>query len=903
VLAGREQELGAVRRVLDTAREGHPSALLLCGEPGIGKTSILLAAVADLDDALVLQVTGLSSERNLDHAGLVGLLQPVAGAISSLDPEPARVLHDLLVCGRASPPLAVGIATLHLLSVLAADGLVVVIVDDAQWIDQATLSTLRFAQRRLDRDRVAMLYAARSPLDDDLEQLRTLATHHIGELAPAACQKLLGGAASIAADVVEECRRRCGGNPLALLRLSENLSRAQRQGTEPLPDSLPVGPELLEFFAQQLDDLPERSRGALRVTALAGHVRRDELARALGFLGLSIQDLEPAEATGVVSWERSTPRFKHPLVREAASAGSTAQVGAAHLALARTLVGDRRVWHLASADGPPREAIDALVSLAEHASTIGAMDTAAEAWWRAGSLADDPSERSALLLSAGVAWAAAARSTRALEALRASLDAAPTIGQRGRVTAVLGEVLSWEVSVEEAVTALTESGRDLRFDDADLAATSIVAAANFCGLGGELARAVALADEAVATAAAADPITQIAVRIVATHLRLAHGVPAHELSGERAEQDLVRSTVGPEAPVEVLDLAQVVAFDDMALERWDDALALLDDLGAAARASSHIGVHIFARAMRGETLWRMGRWAEARAESMADVLHGLHDDRQPSSFGHATLARVEAALGLTGAADSLARAAVERGDSTGMKVLSAWGRHAAGLTALANGRPDLAVEPLEWIWRVCRSGAIDNPGLLWWHGDLLEALVETGQHLDARRLLRLVTEQAERSQLRWPAAVAARGRALLDRDADAARTSILLLDELGAPFEAARSRLAAAPLLPVAERATVLEQAFDRFVALGAQPWEVRVRAAIGDGAPQTAAPSIARALTPAELRVAVAVSRGLSNREIATDLALSPKTVDAHLRSIFRKLGLRSRTQLALAVERERAD
>jgi DNA-binding CsgD family transcriptional regulator len=234
--------------------------------------------------------------------------------------------------------------------------------------------------------------------------------------------------------------------------------------------------------------------------------------------------------------------------------------------------------------------------------------------------------------------------------------------------------------------------------------------------------------------------------------------------------------------------------------------------------------------------------------------------------------------------------------------MSAWGRHALGLADLAVGDPGAAVVHLEWIWSLELASGANDPGLLWWQGDLLEALVSLGRLDDAGRLIDQLADQATATGRRWPEAIAARGRGILHGDAVEVGHSVTILDELDAPFESARSRLLLASLLDGDPARAQVEAARHMFERLGAAPWVARCRAEIGGPThPESPAPrAMAARLTPAELRVAEAVGAGLSTRAVAASLALSTRTVDAHLRSIFRKLGISSRSQLAVLVSAE---
>jgi DNA-binding CsgD family transcriptional regulator len=316
---------------------------------------------------------------------------------------------------------------------------------------------------------------------------------------------------------------------------------------------------------------------------------------------------------------------------------------------------------------------------------------------------------------------------------------------------------------------------------------------------------------------------------------------------------------------------------------------------AQARALGLRGVETFVHGLRGEVAWRRGRWIEARAEALFEV-HFNEDEREVSggSFAHATLARVEAATGRIAESTRHADLAVDRGARIGMGVLEAWGRHARGLAALAAGEARAAVGDLEWIWDLCQQGEIGEPGPLWWHGDLLEAFWRADRADDGRRLIEYSRQRFDATGSHWAAAMTERGLGLLDRDAGALLRSARRLDAIGAPFEAARSRALMGEVVPLSLCEPEVTAAFDMFAALGARPWAERAAVMLGRRGPSAGPLDL---LTRAEMRVAAAVARGLSNREAADSLFLSPKTVDAHLQRIYPKLGVRSRTELALLI------
>lgn len=906
MLIGRAREQGEIADVLASAHQGRARALVLRGDPGIGKTSLLAHAMrsAEADGWFVLSCAGLAVEQDLDYAGLVTLVAPVEHRIELLADDHRQTLRAVLT-GEPPKPLAVGVAVLHLLSTLAADRPLLVVLDEAQWLDVPSLTAVRFAHHRLSAERVALLAADRT---DDPSDLPGLPVLRVGGLSEAASRELLATVAELAAPVVTACQERCAGNPLALVELARSLTPAQRSGRAALPKRLPLDEGLVAGLRRRIEPLPERTRRALVVVARGGRLRTEELGTALAAVGLELADLDPAEEAGVLRRGDGPIMFRHPLLREVAGVAPAAQVREAHRALASAVEGERRAWHLAEAgDADAGAAVRALTEAAERAVAQGAHASAASAWERAARLAPDDDEAARLLLAAGTSLALMANPAYAIPMLQSAYDRAPDELGRARAAMVLGDMLCWHESLDRGVTLLRDAAASVATRDVGLSALLVASAANFTALGGQLARAVELVKEAEALAEGADPLHRVAVRVVGTHLRLVHASAADmaEASDERlAELSGMAALVGPGAPSEVISLAQLVAFDLVALERWDEALDLLDRLIAAARLAGQLGNTVFALAMRGEVLFRRGRWLEARAESVAYVDHHLSLEEPSGSFGHATLARVEAVIGLGGAAAGHAAFAAEHGESVGMGILAAWGWHAQGLLALAEGRPHDAVGPLTRVWQLCRQGEIGNPGPLWWQGDLLAALLGAGQAGEARRLRRWLAEQAEVTGNRWAHAVVARADALLDHDVAQAERSVALLDELHAPFEAARSRLALACALDAtggdpALRQDALERALDAFERLGATAWSREARAALGGDTGEAPTVPLTAALSEAELRVALAVGRGLTNRQAATELAVSPKTVDAHLQSIYRKLNLRSRTELALLVAR----
>lgn len=531
-----------------------------------------------------------------------------------------------------------------------------------------------------------------------------------------------------------------------------------------------------------------------------------------------------------------------------------------------------------------------VVRAGERAAAQGARLAAAQVWSTAATLAPDPPTAAATYLRAAAAAWDAGRPDIAVEALgEAGLDLADP-AERAAAAILEGQILTWTTSAEAARTALLARAEDL---EPEHAATLLVSAAAIATMAAH-ADAEDLARRALRTARAcgASATTVLSAQIMLTHAALMRcdGAIPREVTAAFELGDEVTDQIGPGAERDVLGMGQMVGFDQMIREEWRAARTTFGGVLRAARQAGYDGAARFAAAMDAEVAWRIGRWPEARAGALSEAEFVAGVGRRAGTWGDPTYARVEAALGHVELAVEHAGRSARSADALGLEALGAWSRHALGLAALADGRPEDAIAPLEWVAQVALSSGPRHPGILWWHGDLLEAYVATGRVVEATRLQRRL-EALARSGNAWCAAICARAEGLLRGDRSALTRSAQKLDALGAPFEAARSRLALAEL---GDRGAATA-ALGAFTSLGAAPWVERAR--LAGGLAPVAEPTTLANLTPAELRVALAVGRGRTTREAASELALSPRTVDAHLQAIYRKLQVRSRTQLALVL------
>lgn len=896
---GRDDELAAVRSTVARVCDGHGATVVISGEPGIGKTTLLDEVAQTLPDLVVLRAVASDGETELPAATLNALLGAVDRRIDSLRDPHRAVLVSTILDGRPAPAGALGLALVNLFDDLVTTcGPVVIIIDDAQWVDGLSAAALRFALRRLHDRPVAVVAATRdegwSALDADLVVRLCGVDETTG-------RRILEARGAVSPSVSARLCAACGGNPLALVQVGRALTPAQRVGTDELPDPVPLAGDLAAVLARRLAGLPERTMIALTVLAASGAGDRVDLRRAWDELGVGPADLDPAELADVVGVDGDVGRFRHPLLRSATlAAAGPAGRRAAHRALAAATSDlERRAHHLDRAvDGPDAPAADALERVAQRAAGLRAYEAAGRAWERAARRSTSSSDRYRFLAEAAQCHWNAGRLERGIAVGREAAEGLRGDPRRAGLLLAVGDMTFFHDDAASGVRTVLDEAETVAATDPATAATLQAIGANLVALTGDLGRASRLVERSVQRATASgDPTASLLCAAMATHIGLVHGQHAPDADRVRALVDLVAST-GGDAPRELTSLGQLVVFDLLSLGRWDDAADLGRTVLVQARRHGLASIEVFVHGLLGEVAWRQGRWIEARAESLIE--HEFNEARpQPTgSFGHATLARVDAAIGRPDDSRRNATLAADHGRRTGIRVLEAWGLHALGLCALAEGDAPGAVEALMPIWELCHTGEIGAPGPLWWQGDLVEALWRTGRRDHLTRLAQQLDDDAQRTASTWARAMALRAQGLLTETADRLVASADVLDELSARFESARSRALIAEIGADAEYGPVMLDAATAFRRLGAQPWAERIESLLGSSSGDDEA--LVNRLSRAELRVALLVGRGRTNREVADELFLSPRTVDSHLQRIYRKLRLRSRTELALVVNEQ---
>ena len=896
-LYGRGEEQQALSTLVEEARTSGSGVLVLRGPAGIGKSALLADTVAKAEGMRVLQAVGVQSESGLAFSGLHQLLRPLEGRIQGLPSPQATALRGALglSSGGGDDLFLVGAAVLTLIATAAEAEPVLCVIEDAQWLDAASLVAITFAARRLQAERVAMLFAARecdNVADTVATELPELRLERLDAKASAA---LIADEATtpLAPQVLNRIIASAGGNPLVLLEVLLALTDGQRAGREQLPDPLPLTARFEEAFSSRAALLSDEAQLLLLVAAADSTGDAAVILRAARILGLRKDDFETAEAAGLLDLSEDRVNFRHPLVRSALyQRASFAQRQQAHNALAEVFAedgeDDLHAWHRAAATlGPDDDVAAELERSAERAKARGGYASAAKALARAAALTSNSTQRGARKLAAADLAASAGQSGTAralLEDARALITDPLLVSDVNRLRGSLelesgsgfvahdifmsaaDEVA--ELDHERAAKLLLEATRAALYTG-DLSAQVRTgrraqelrrqASENFeltvsAGMGllweGDGAVGRMLLDEAIARAEHNPRRFHWAAR---SALQLGNETTASAFS--RQEVELARRESAVKALIISLSrLALVEILEDRFLSARANAA---EGLGLASQTGLTNQVCYY-HALAGWTAALLGMADEAQRETEA-ALQLARTSGGSWTAGAARLALGELELGLGRWADAVTH--FQAVATTGSPYLDRRSAPSLVLAAVRAGRPDVAAAALEKFERwIARTGS--------------------------------------RSQL----ALLARSRALLAED-DAAAASfeqaVRLHARIPRPFEQGRTELLYGEHLRRAGQRRDARQhlrlALELFSQTGAVLWRERAETelrASGETLRRAEATPLGR-LTPQELQIARFVATGASTKAVAAQLFLSPRTVDAHLRNIFRKLGITSRAQL----------
>ena len=905
-LVGRDSELALLGRLLDSAENSRSDALLITGEAGVGKTALLRSLLEQARRFTTLQVQGIEIESELPFAGLSTLLAPIVDRIEAIPPQQRAVVEAAL---RGGPPsadnaFAVCAGTLSLLAAAADDAPLLVVVDDAQWIDAATARALIFTARRLMAEGIVLVFAVRDGSQSlfDGSQLPEL---RLGGLSANAARELLNRSSlRLRSEVAEQLIAASDGNALALVEVPPLLTDAQRRGDEPLPDPLPVGRGLQKTYASWTAGLSQDSQCALVVAAAERTGSVAIVTEALAALDITPHALEATERSGLVSLDGDI-RFRHPLARAGVYYGAEPSLRRrAHRAIAVAISDDplRRAWHLArAAIGPDEHVATALEAAAEQARARHSPASSARAWEDSARLTRDATARTRRLIEAADDYQLAGRLERARALVDDAAHSARDPGQLTRIACIRGHIELFRGLPHQAFGLLAEEAAKLERQAPALAARLWAEASLTAMPAGEATLALDAASRAYGLARDAGEDTELSATLAYANALI--------LAGRSSEASAILASVDPLALVDPvaggLALQAQIGLQSI-LCNFDTARTLGERVVAAARAASAPGALPFPLSALADIDYRTGRWQLARAE--AEESYNLaKQTEQPNfmSYARVVLARVEAATGLEEACRAHVDEAVEIAARLGADAISMFAEGVLGLLDLGLGRYEDATIHSRRAARVSSKRGLREPALLQSAPDLIEAELRSGRVAAANEALMELAESADATGGLWARAATARYRALLSGDEDFEdhfRTAFGLYDGTTMPFERGRTELALGERRRRAGRRTdarePLRRAASTFARLGAKPWASRAEAELrATGQTLHRAAEAHDQLTEQELQVALVVARGGTNREAAAELFLSPKTVDFHLGHIYRKLGIRSRVQLAGAI------
>lgn len=900
MLRGREREQARLRELLERARAGHGSALLVRGQPGAGKSALLEDIGSAAADMVMLRTRGVESEAPLPFAALHRLLRPALRHLDGIPSLQAAALRGAF--GEAAENVTdrhlVFLGTLNLLSQLASERPVVGVIDDAHWLDDASSAALMFAARRLEGEAVALLFAARDDETGSFDSwdLPVLTVPGVDEGAAKALiadQTDVPVAAHVRAELLEITE----GNPLGLLELTRALSAAQLSGRERMPDRLPLTEGIERAFLDRYRRLPPSAQTLLLVAAADDSGRAATISRAAQALGADPDAMDAAEESGLLEEYDGVLTLRHPLVRSAIyGAATSSRRRQAHRALADALAGtteqDRRAWHLAaSVDGPDNEVVTALEDAADRAQRRGGHEAASSAWTRAAELTLDPHARARRLFAAASSSVAAGRPIDGDRLARTALVDAVDPLLRADILLLQGQI-EWN-------TGSLDNGYRIVCQAATTAAPHDPARARVLAM-----LAAALASFGARSADAPDPTKLVpppgpdapAEEFVAGWLL--EGFSAVLRGDWAAAAAALRRAWDTPIPAD----APAMLHHNLAIATMhlgdDERATLLHDL-QLQRAREASAVNMIEHALTRGVVSRIatGAWSEAASYAQEAVLldQNLGLD-ELVSFPLAELAVIAALRGDPQAPvhlDTLEQA-VERqpphGTVTGL---------VAGLRHWAAGRqldltPATALHHLEQIELpvVRRLAALDR----------IETAIRAGRRELAEKWLEELRAFAAGTDMAWAWAVVYHCQALLggpqaEQDFGLALEWHAKSTRLPAR---ARTQLALGEFLRRNRRRTdarvPLREALETFETLGASAWADRARQELrASGETARRGPDVvATELTAQEAQVAALVRQGLSNKDVAGRLFISPRTVDFHLRNVYTKLGITSRTELA---------
>jgi DNA-binding CsgD family transcriptional regulator/tetratricopeptide (TPR) repeat protein len=899
MLQGRHDESRQLDEVLDAVRAGRSRSLVLCGEPGVGKTALLDQLAGRATDFRVARVAGVQAERELAFAGLHQLCRPFLDRLDALPAPQRRALAVAFGLRAGQPPdrFLIGLATLSLLAELSKRQPLLCVIDDAQWFDTASLQTLTFVARRMVAERIALVFGARDRGGaDDFEGIPELLLQGLGEDdARALLRSVLAGPDDprVIDRIVAESR----GIPLALLELPRGLTPAQLAGGfGPPARSGPAAVE--EKYVEVLRGLPEDSRRLL-VIAAAEPLGDPVLTwRAAEALGVGLGAAAPAEATGLVRFGTRI-EFRHPLVRSAVyTSAAPDERRAAHSALAAATDPeadpDRRAWHRSqSVAGTDDEVAAELEQSSGRAQGRGGVAAAAAFMARAVELSTGKARRTARAIAAAQAYHQAGQTNDALQLLAIAEAGSPGEGDRARIDLLRAQIAFTVNRGSDAPPLLLRAAQRFEAFDVPVARATYLDALLAAMFAGEFLSPGRLRDVAEAARAAPRPVgpeTPADLLLDGLAVRFTDGYAA----GVAPLTKALAAFQGTEVTADGLRwfwLAHITAgnlWNEQTLDN-DRHLVLAREVGAMETLPLALSVRIGAHVMSGEL------------DQAADLVTELDAVNEVTGLPMAPYGAL--LLAAWRGQERRARALIERSEAEANGRREGFGLVVTGMASavLNNG-----LGKYDEAYQAAVVAAARPPvmGVESWSVlvELAESAVRLGRRqeaLDACERLRATTQAAGTS---WALGIEARCHAQVvtgDEAEGLYRRAIDQLSKTRIAGELSRSHLLYGEWLRrsgrVAEARAELRTAHDEFARMGMHAFGRRAAAelrAAGDpvSTPRPESPDV---LTAQEAQIARLVADGLSNAEIAARLFLSPRTVEWHLSKVFAKLQITSRRQL----------
>jgi DNA-binding CsgD family transcriptional regulator len=923
-ILGRDAELVELRRFVESVSEGS-CALVLQGTAGIGKTTLWVAGLTAARDhgCRVLATRAAQSEARLSYTALVDLLDDVSDdALAELPVPQRRALETALLRagaeGAAPDQRAVSLATVGVLKALGASGPVVIAVDDVQWLDTPSARVLSFAARRLGDSRVGVMVSLRLGADSTGDPLsleravppKDLFRLEIGPLGEEVLGRLLRErtGADLPRPLVQRLHRVSRGNPFFALEMARAVAAA---GSRVRPGELPPVPEDLDALLQaRIRKLPSSARDPLLAVAaatrpteelvLASAVRR-ELARA---------GLAAAEKAGVIEHVDERIRFTHPLLGSAVyAAASPDQKRDLHRRLAEVVPDpEEAARHLAlAATKPDPDVARALDDAAHHSRARGAPDAAAELSELARQLTPVEDEEAMRRRSLGAAeyHFDAGDAPRAIALLQEAAETSPPGHGRAEILYRLSS-MSW-MNLERGVRAPLEQALPEASEDPELLTGIHVDLTWVAIYLGDLSAASEHSEKAIEHASAVtDPSTRSDALATLGMVEFLNGGSSQDLMSEAVElQDLAMNTVSWTEGSVYTTPRSILGLQLMWQGELDAARDLfLHELSQYERLAMYT-VRQEVLCYLAELECRAGRW-ELAAGYAAEAAETVAESGKTATQTHVVRFNQALAAAHLGDVDT-ARRQAEEGVRYALQnddlFNLSWNRAVLGFLELSRSNNEQAHEHLQPVVAFLDRMGPAGPGVIPCIPDDIEALISLGRLDEAEALLLSLEDRGRALDRPWVRAVGARCRGLLTAALGDIPAAIASLEQalveherVPQPFELARTLLVKGEVERRAKQRrrarSSIERSLEIFDDLGARLWVERARAdlaRVGGGPAQAE-------LTPTEQRVASLVAEGKTNREVAAELFVTLKTVEANLSRVFHKMGVRSRAELIRA-------